>query len=168
MLFIYVSLFRNSLEEDEEIALQSEVDILSQLDHPNVVKLYEIFDEGDCLYLVMELMVGGELFDRIVEREHYSEKEAADTIRPLVDAIRYCHSMGIVHRDLKPENLLYGSRDGGATLKISDFGLARFVQGELATTACGTPGYVAPEIIAGKGYGQEVDYWSVGVILYIL
>ena len=81
--------------------MQSEVDILSQLDHPNVVKLYEIFDEGDCLYLVMELMVGGELFDRIVEKEHYSEKEAADTIRPLVDAIRYCHSMGIVHRDLK-------------------------------------------------------------------
>lgn len=148
--------------------MQSEVDILSQLDHPNVVKLYEIFDEGDCLCLVMELMVGGELFDRIVEKEHYSEREAADTIRPLVDAIRYCHSMGIVHRDLKPENLLYGSRDSGATLKISDFGLARFVQGELATTACGTPGYVAPEIISGKGYGQEVDYWSVGVILYIL
>ena len=116
----------------------------------------------------MELMEGGELFDRIVEKEHYSEKEAADTIRPLVDTIRYCHSMGIVHRDLKPENLLYGSRDGQAILKISDFGLARFVQGELATTACGTPGYVAPEIIFGKGYGQEVDYWSVGVILYIL
>ncbi len=156
------------MEEDEEIALQSEVDILSQLDHPNVVKLYEIFDEGDVLYLVMELMNGGELFDRIVEKECYSEKEAADTIRPLVDAIRYCHSMGIVHRDLKPENLLYGSSDGQAILKISDFGLARFVQGELATTACGTPGYVAPEIILGKGYGQEVDYWSVGVILYIL
>lgn len=79
------------------------------------------------MYLVLELMVGGELFDRIVEKEHYSEKEASDTIKPIVDAIRYCHSMGIIHRDLKPENLLYGSRDGCAIIKISDFGLARFL-----------------------------------------
>lgn len=145
-----------------------EVEILSQLDHPNVVKLYEIFDEGNVLYLVMELMNGGELFDRIVEKEAYSEKEAADTIRPIVDSIRYCHENGIIHRDLKPENLLYDSSDENGTIKISDFGLARFVQNELATTACGTPGYVAPEIIEGKGYGQEVDYWSIGIILYIM
>jgi len=97
------------------------------MDHPNVVKLYEIFDDDDCMYLVLELMSGGELFDRIVEKEHYSEKEAADTIRPIVDAIRYFHSMGILHRDLKPENLLYGSRDQTAMIKIADFGLARFL-----------------------------------------
>lgn len=120
------------------------------------------------MYLVLELMTGGELFDRIVEKEHYSEKEAADTIKPIVDSIRYCHSMGIIHRDLKPENLLYASREDSAIIKISDFGLARFLQNELATTACGTPGYVAPEIIEGKGYGKEVDYWSIGVIIYIL
>lgn len=71
-----------------------------------MVKLFEIYDEGDCLYLVLELMTGGELFDRIVEKEHYSEKEAADTIRPIVDAIRYCHSMGIAHRDLKVQQLI--------------------------------------------------------------
>jgi len=138
------------------------------MDHPNVVKLYEIFDEGDCMYLVLELMSGGELFDRVVEKEHYSEKEAADTIRPIVDALRYCHSMGIIHRDLKPENLLYANRELSAIIKITDFGLARFLEGELATTACGTPGYVAPEILEGKGYGKEVDYWSIGVIIYIL
>jgi len=97
------------------------------MDHPNVVKLYEIFDDDECMYLVLELMSGGELFDRIVEKEHYSEKEAADTIRPIVDAIRYFHSMGILHRDLKPENLLYGSRDPTAMIKIADFGLARFL-----------------------------------------
>lgn len=97
------------------------------MDHPNVVKLYEIFDEGDCMYLVLELMSGGELFDRVVEKEHYSEKEAADTIRPIVDALRYCHSMGIIHRDLKPENLLYANRDLSAIIKITDFGLARFL-----------------------------------------
>ena len=76
--------------------------------------------------------------------------------------------MDIIHRDLKPENLLYASKDEASIIKISDFGLARFLQGELATTACGTPGYVAPEILEGKGYGKEVDYWSIGIILYIL
>eukprot|EP00347_Sterkiella_histriomuscorum_P012353 403368920 len=159
---------RESLEEEDEIALQTEVEILSQVDHPNVVKLYEIFDNKDCMFLVQELMSGGELFDRIVEKEQYSEKEAADTIRPIVDAVRYCHSMGIIHRDLKPENLLYASRDKQSIIKISDFGLARFLNGELAFTACGTPGYVAPEILLGLGYGKEIDYWSIGVILYIL
>lgn len=138
------------------------------MDHPNVVVLKEIFDEGDVLYLVMELMSGGELFDRIVEKESYSEKEAAETIRPIVDAIRYCHENDIIHRDLKPENLLYTSSEETAFIKITDFGLARFVENEFATTACGTPGYVAPEIIEGKGYGKPVDYWSIGIILYIM
>lgn len=134
-----------------------------------MVKLFEIFDEEDCIYLALEMMEGGELFERIVEKEHYSEKEAADTIRPIVDAIRYCHSLGIVHRDLKPENLLYETSEPNSSIKITDFGLARFVQaGNLATTACGTPNYVAPEIIEGKGYDKEVDYWSIGVILYIM
>ena len=101
----------------------------------------------------MEHLGGGELFDRIVEKESYSEKEASDTIKPVIDAIRYCHSQGIIHRDLKPENLLYVSDDEGSPVKVTDFGLARFVMNELATTACGTPNYVAPEIVAGVGYG---------------
>jgi calcium/calmodulin-dependent protein kinase I len=102
------------------------------------------------MYLVMEIMTGGELFDRIVEKESYSEQEAVDTIRPIIDALHYCHEMGIVHRDLKPENLLYETKDDGSIIKISDFGLARFVAPEcFATTACGTPGYVAPEIVSG-------------------
>lgn len=159
---------RNTLEGDDEIQLQSEIDILSQLDHPNVLKIYEIFDEDDFIYLVLELLKGGELFDRIVEKENYSEREAAETVRPIVDAIRYCHNLGIIHRDLKPENLLYATSQEGSVIKITDFGLARFVDNELATTACGTPNYVAPEIIAGKGYGKEVDIWSVGVIIYIM
>jgi calcium/calmodulin-dependent protein kinase I len=133
-----------------------------------VVKIFEIFDEADCIYLVLELLAGGELFDRIVEKEHYSEKEAADTIRPIVDAIRYCHSLGIIHRDLKPENLLYLTTEDNSIIKVTDFGLARFVENELATTACGTPNYVAPEIINGQGYNKEVDYWSIGVIIYIM
>jgi calcium/calmodulin-dependent protein kinase I len=103
------------------------VDILSQIDHPNSVKLFEIFDEDDSIYLVMEYLGGGELFDRIVEKENYSEKEASDTVKPIVDTIRYCHGMGIIHRDLKPENLLYVSEDPHSPIKVTDFGLARFV-----------------------------------------
>ncbi len=148
--------------------MQAEIDILSQLDHPNVLKIIEIFDEEECIYLVLELLGGGELFDRIVEKENYSEKEAAETGRPIVDAIRYCHSLGIIHSDLKPENLLYMTPSDNSIIKITDFGLARFVENEMATTACGTPNYVAPEIIAGKGYSKEVDLWSIGVIIYIM
>lgn len=121
------------------------------------------------MYLVMEIMTGGELFDRIVEKESYTEQEAADTIRPIVDAIRYCHESNIVHRDLKPENLLYETKEDESVIKISDFGLAKMIgDDQFATTACGTPGYVAPEILNGKGYGREVDYWSIGIVLYIL
>ena len=104
-----------------------EVEILSQMDHPVVVRLVEIFDAGEIMYLVMELMEGGELFDRIVEKESYSEKEASETIKPIVDAIRYCHDNGIIHRDLKPENLLYQNSEETSSIKISDFGLARFI-----------------------------------------
>lgn len=111
------------------------------------------------MYLVMEIMTGGELFDWIVEKEAYTEAEAVETIRPIIDALHYCHEMGIIHRDLKPENLLYETKDDGSIVKIGDFGLARFVTpGSYATTACGTPGYVAPEIIRGEKYGKEVDF----------
>jgi calcium/calmodulin-dependent protein kinase I len=126
---------------------------LSQLDHPNVVRLFEIFDSKYIMYLVMELMTGGELFDRIVDKEFYTEVEAQQTIRPIIDALNYCHEMNIIHRDLKPENLLYESKEEGSVVKIGDFGLARFVlPDQYATTACGTPGYVAPEIIKGDKY----------------
>lgn len=160
---------RGEMQEDDEVALKTEVEILSSLDHPNVVKMYEVFDDESYMYIVLELMTGGELFDRIVEKESYSEKEAADTIRPIVDAIRYCHENGIIHRDLKPENLLYETKEESSVIKISDFGLARFLPtNAFATTACGTPGYVAPEILKGKGYGASVDVWSIGITLYIL
>lgn len=89
------------MNEDDKLSLHNEIEILSQVDHPNVVKLFEVFEDKDNYYLVMELMTGGELFDRVVEKEFYSEKEAAETMRPIIDALMYCHSLGIIHRDIK-------------------------------------------------------------------
>lgn len=98
------------------------------VDHPNIVKLFEVLQDSDSYSLVMELMTGGELFDTILEKEQHTEKEAADTIRPIIDAINYCHSLNIIHRDIKPENLLYSCRNPASRIiKVSDFGLARFI-----------------------------------------
>lgn len=160
---------KKSLSEEDKVALQNEIDIMTQVDHPNIVKLHDIFEDEKYIFLVMELMTGGELFDTILEKEHYSEKEAAEVVRPIIDAIAYCHSINIVHRDIKPENLLYSTKDENAIIKVSDFGLGRFLGGDaMATTTCGTPGYVAPEILECKPYGKECDLWSIGVVLYIL
>uniref|UniRef100_A0A6S9RXG1 Protein kinase domain-containing protein n=1 Tax=Chrysotila carterae TaxID=13221 RepID=A0A6S9RXG1_CHRCT len=150
--------------------IQREIEIMSMVDHPNVIKLYEIYDEPKKMHLVMELVTGGELFDRIVAKGNYTEKDAADTIGTLCSALGYLHKKNIVHRDLKPENILYQSREDNACIKVADFGLARMLSGkDLMKTACGTPGYVAPEILKNQGYDSgAVDVWSAGVILYIL
>lgn len=158
-----------SLSAEDEEALRVEVEVLQLVDHANIVKLKEVFDCQKTFYMVMEEMSGGELFDRIVEKEKYSEKEASLVVEKLARALLYCHAKGIAHRDLKPENLLYQSTDPDAEIKIADFGLAKLVKGDsLMQTACGTPGYVAPEILEGRPYGAEVDMWSLGVITYIL
>jgi len=129
----------------------------------------EMYDTPTKMYLIMELVTGGELFDRIVNRGSYSEKDASHVVRQIVSAIEYLHALGIVHRDLKPENLLYANESHDSDIKIADFGLSRILPDDaLLKTACGTPGYVAPEVLRGKGYGKEVDLWSVGVIMYIL
>jgi len=121
------------------------------------------------LYIVTEIVSGGELFDRIVSKGSYTEKDAADLVVKFLEAIEYLHEKGIVHRDLKPENLLLKSKDNDSDVKLADFGLSKIVGQEvLMQTACGTPGYVAPEVLRQKGYGKAVDMWSVGVITYIL
>jgi len=120
--------------------------------------------------MIMELMRGGELFNYIIKRDTFSERLAHQIMTPLFDAVFYCHSLGIVHRDLKPENLLLDTNElETATIKISDFGLARFVtQESLATTTCGTPGYVAPEVLSTQSYDHRCDYWSLAVIMFIM
>eukprot|EP00607_Mallomonas_marina_P007177 CAMPEP_0182416346 /NCGR_PEP_ID=MMETSP1167-20130531/614_1 /TAXON_ID=2988 /ORGANISM="Mallomonas Sp, Strain CCMP3275" /LENGTH=286 /DNA_ID=CAMNT_0024589019 /DNA_START=485 /DNA_END=1345 /DNA_ORIENTATION=+ len=121
----------------------------------------------------MEVMYGGELFDRIVQKEFYSEMEAKKAFRQILAAVKYCHENEVVHRDLKPENLLYATEADDSALKLADFGLAHMMKSnEMMHSSCGTPAYVAPEILrsgrGGHGYGKEVDMWSLGVILYIL
>lgn len=157
------------LEREDEEALRTEVAILERMDHANIVRMRGVYDTPKTFYMVLELMTGGELFDRIVSKGKYSEKEASDVVRNLADALHYCHQRGVVHRDLKPENLLYSDTTDAAQIKIADFGLAKLLnQTQLMATACGTPGYVAPEILLGKPYSDKVDMWSLGVITYIL
>jgi len=143
-------LSKRKMNDEDKTALKVETEIMRQVDHPNIVKMVDFFEDEDHYCLVMELMQGGELFDQILDKEQFNESEARDAIKAIIDAIRYCHSLDIIHRDIKPENLLIQNKDIGlASLKISDFGLARFVDGgNLASTTCGTPGYVAPEILS--------------------
>lgn len=155
----------------EAVRLQTEIEILQKVKHPNIICLKELFDTPENLYLVTELVTGGELFDKIVEKGSYTEKDAAVLVVKMVSAIEYLHSIGIVHRDLKPENLLLKSPNEDTEVKIADFGLSKIVSKQAAAimlTACGTPGYVAPEVLTAQGYGEEVDMWSIGVITYIL
>lgn len=161
---------KKNLNAEELSTINDEVEIMHKIQHPNVVTLVEIFDTPKSLYMVLELLTGGELFERIVSKGSYSEREASNLARGLTMAIKHLHSIGIVHRDLKPENLLYASNDDDANIKITDFGLAKYLssKAETMTTACGTPGYVAPEILKNEPYGPAVDMWSIGVILYIL
>jgi calcium-dependent protein kinase len=148
-----------------------EIDILIKTDHPNIIKLYEVFEDSRFLFLVMEECNGGELFEKIMKhietKKMYSEKEAAKIFKQMMSAIAYCHSNKICHRDLKPENILYSSEDENSLIKVIDFGLSRIWKGKNMTTKVGTAYYVSPEVLAGK-YDERCDIWSAGVILYIL
>ncbi|XP_053544763.1 MAP/microtubule affinity-regulating kinase 4 isoform X2 [Bombina bombina] len=144
-----------------------EVRIMKGLNHPNIVKLFEVIETEKTLYLVMEYASGGEVFDYLVSHGRMKEKEARAKFRQIVSAVHYCHQKNIVHRDLKAENLLL---DSDANIKIADFGFSNeFTPGGKLDTFCGSPPYAAPELFQGKRYnGPEVDVWSLGVILYTL
>lgn len=163
-------LSKRKMTDEDTIAMHTEIEILKQVDHPNIVKLFDVFEDDRHWCLVMELMQGGELFDQILKKDQFSEHEAREAARAIIDAIGYCHQKGICHRDIKPENLLLSNKEMGiASLKIADFGLARLLdESTLASTTCGTPGYVAPEVLKQQPYGVACDYWSIGVVTFIL
>ncbi|OXB68254.1 hypothetical protein ASZ78_016655 [Callipepla squamata] len=152
----------------KEHLIENEVSILRRVKHPNIIMLIEEMDTPTELYLVMELVKGGDLFDAITSSTKYTERDGSAMVYNLASALKYLHGLNIVHRDIKPENLLVCEyADGTKSLKLGDFGLATVVEGPLYTV-CGTPTYVAPEIIAETGYGLKVDIWAAGVITYIL
>ncbi|KAH0774363.1 hypothetical protein KY290_011500 [Solanum tuberosum] len=148
--------------------IKREISIMKIVRHPCIVRLHEVLASQTKIYIIQEFVTGGELFDKIVHLGRLSEDEARRYFQQLIDAIAHCHSKGVYHRDLKPENLLLDFQEN---LKISDFGLSALPQQgvELLYTTCGTPNYVAPEVLSNRGYdGAAADVWSCGIILYVL
>ncbi|CAM8961699.1 hypothetical protein QQ045_004050 [Rhodiola kirilowii] len=164
------SISKNKLKTPVDIEdVRREVEIMKHLPtHPNIVTLKKTFEDDHAVHIVMELCEGGELFDRIVARGHYTERAAANVTRTIVEVVQMCHKHGVIHRDLKPENFLFANEKETAPLKAIDFGLSIFFKsGEKFTEIVGSPYYMAPEVLR-RNYGPEVDVWSAGVILYIL
>ncbi|KAI9756197.1 MAG: hypothetical protein M1815_004055 [Lichina confinis] len=156
-----------------EHMVRNEIAVLKKVSmgHQNILTLVDYFETMNNLYLVTDLALGGELFDRICRKGNYYESDAAHLIRATLSAVAYLHDHGIVHRDLKPENLLFRTPEDNADLLIADFGLSRIMDEEqfhVLTTTCGTPGYMAPEIFKKSGHGKPVDVWAIGVITYFL
>ncbi|KAL0030994.1 hypothetical protein WJX79_007525 [Trebouxia sp. C0005] len=164
------SISKRKLTSTEDVEdVRREVQIMHHLaGHPNVTLLKGAYEDRHHVHLVMELCAGGELFDRIVQRGQYSEKDAAELVRTIVKVVAHCHSLGVIHRDLKPENFLLSNKDPHAPLKATDFGLSVFYHpGQIFTDIVGSAYYVAPEVLR-RHYSHQADIWSCGVILYIL
>lgn len=152
--------------KDELDAIKEEVAILTKLDHPNIVKYYETYEDDKNIYLVMEYIGGGELFEKIAQQKNqvFNEVIAFEYINKLFGALSHMHAQGVVHRDIKPENIMIGEN---GELKLIDFGLSkRQRKGKALQTIAGTPYYMAPEIQSGQ-YDAQCDNWSVGVLLYV-
>ncbi|PWN44207.1 Pkinase-domain-containing protein [Ceraceosorus guamensis] len=160
---------KKPLKENSEKMLQEEIHILGKVEHPHVIKMWDLYETKEGVFIVTDLCRGGELFDRLVEKVFYNELDARHIVRQIFEGVAYLHKQDIIHRDLKPENILLREKKEPSDIVISDFGLSKFIPDEgLLMTACGSPQYVAPEVLLGKGYGPPVDIWSAGVIAYCL
>ncbi|KAJ6983685.1 calcium-dependent protein kinase 1-like [Populus alba x Populus x berolinensis] len=168
--FACKSIAKRKLLTDEDVEdVRREIQIMHHLaGHPNVISIKGAYEDAMAVHVVMELCAGGELFDRIIQRGHYTERKAAELTRTIVGVVEACHSLGVMHRDLKPENFLFVNEKEDSLLKTIDFGLSIFFKpGERFSDVVGSPYYVAPEVLK-KRYGPEADVWSAGVIVYIL
>ena len=151
-------------------SLVDEITLMRKLSHPRILRLLYIYEDDTTLYLVLEYAGGGDLFHRLVAKGKYSEAKSAEFMKEFLAAVAYMHKQGVVHRDLKPENVLMMSEDSDTDFKIADFGLAaEYREGEeQLSLRCGSPGYVAPEILLKQTYDSKVDIFSAGIILYIM
>jgi calcium/calmodulin-dependent protein kinase I len=160
---------RARLSRKQLIGFKNEVQILADLQHPNIIYFHELYKAPQYFFVVLEKLQGGELFDRLCEKHSYTELEARNVCKTIFQAMAYCHAQGVAHRDLKPENLLLKDSWNDAQLKIADFGFAKRVERPNSlTTRCGSPAYTAPEIINYQPYDQRADNWSLGVILFTI
>ncbi|KAL4882658.1 Ca2+/calmodulin-dependent protein kinase [Aspergillus karnatakaensis] len=153
-----------------ERMVYDELEVLQKMNHPHIVHFVDWFESKDKFYIVTQLATGGELFDRICEYGKFTEKDASQTIRQVLEAVHYLHQRNIVHRDLKPENLLYLTPKLDSQLVLADFGIAKMLDNpaEVLTSMAGSFGYAAPEVMLKQGHGKAVDIWSLGVITYTL
>jgi serine/threonine protein kinase len=145
-----------------------EIKVLQTLNHPNIIHLEDTYESNERIYIIMELMKGGELFDYVVEKCTLSEEEASIFVRKITSAVAHMHNQDIIHRDLKPENLLLTHKGNNAEVKIIDFGLAKVMCEPVASSFLGTKGYLAPEMLQRHSYDKAIDMWALGVIVFVL
>jgi serine/threonine protein kinase len=147
-----------------------EIDVLRMLKHPNVVQMYEVYESSKYIHLLLPYLEGGELFERIKAKGLYKESDAIKVMRNFFSALKYLAENNVVHRDLKPENLILATKGDDHDLRIADFGLASFLTEEekVLYLRCGSPGYVAPELLDDRGYDTQADVFSAGVIMYVM
>jgi len=158
------TLSKRKLSPKEQALLKNETEVLLSVDHPNIVRLENVFETSEDIHLVMEYMGGGELFKHLAQCSRYSEEMAVDLCRMMLSAVAYLHGKRIIHRDLKPENILLCANGYS---KLTDFGFAKIIEpGTRTYTLCGTPEYIAPEVLLNKGHGKPVDWWTLGILIY--
>ena len=163
-----IKCYSKAILKDKKHLVEEEINIMKKLKHPNIVQYFDYYESQLHYYLVLEYVVGGELFDRILYNGQYSEKDSSRLTLQILSAVNYLHSLNIVHRDLKPENLLCYGTEEDSKIMISDFGLAAIDNDSSLTGLNGSPNYLAPEIVKNERYGRAVDLWSIGVIVFAL
>lgn len=160
---------KSQMNDKDKESLRTEIAILQLVNHPNVISLKNVFESRNRIYIVMGLVRGGDLFDRLASKRRFDEFTTRSIILKLLSTVQYLHDYGIVHRDLKPENIMVVNTERDDNIKIADFGLSKFAAPEeVMKLPCGTLAYVAPEVLQMTGYGKEVDVWSIGVIMFVL